>query len=132
VAEDCRRAGKIGIQKMTREMRSRGGRSNKEKGKGIFGRTPEQWSASNREKGILTKKLGVGFFAMTHEEHVAAGRKGGTVSGPGNMRKLSASSRAPEIRAKGRCARWNISRGKPCTCGGHQNSPQSCVSSCIM
>lgn len=91
--------------------------------------------AISREIGIRSKELGRGFFGMTHEEHVAAGLKGGKIGGLKGGRiggKIQGQKNVKSgllLRAAGlggkvqapitNCLRWNIRRGKPCTCGKH-------------
>lgn len=142
------REGKLGVFRLTlKQMKENGhrggttsGNIHKINGTGICGLTLEQRSENGRKGGSITgrmlKERGLGIFGLTREQHKSnsrlGGKKGGTISGRmnaenGHLAKL----RTPEHQLKAArlggliggkvvcCLRWNIRRGKPCTCGKH-------------
>ncbi len=82
------------------------GRMNVERGHLASLRTPEHQREAAHQAGLKTVALGIGI----HAPGVAA--KGGKTTGPTNGHKLGKSG-------IGNCLRWNVRRGKPCTCGHH-------------
>ena len=108
-----------------------GGRKAYENRSGIHGRTIEQRTEDARKGG---KKAGsrtlqnkTGIHGIPQKQHLENCRKGGEVSGrksveSGHMDRIR-SLVTPEIMSEnGRvvsCLRWNIRRGKSCTCGKH-------------
>jgi hypothetical protein len=95
------------------------GRKNKELGRGICGRTPEQRVAAGRRGGFISsricKKKGIGIFGLTPEQRFEACHSSGVaavVSGRlAEMRKrLTPDSHSRSGRRRA-CLRWHVGRG---------------------
>ena len=109
-----------------------GGRSNKENHTGVCGFTHEQYAEAGRKGGHLGgktqgyKNVENGHWVkvamlgnqaalsspLYHQARVEVGRKAHESGQLANIRTL-------EHQKSAACKRWNINRGKPCTCGKH-------------
>ena len=138
---DYENLGRIGIQCIPEEAKRRGRHnSGCMTGPANIRKIPREKKVSNGlTVGHRFARLGIGICGLTKERLAEAGRRSGLKSAqkPGFMAgigRLGGSiggrrgshddhSRAGLIGSLiGNCKRWNIDRGKPCTCGKHPSS----------
>jgi hypothetical protein len=118
-----------GIFSLTPEERkqasSKGGRKAVESGHLAKVRTVEHQREAGRKGG--RKSVESGHLARirapldhTSEHQRRAGCIGGRIGGPVSIRKMPREAKVRGGQISG-CRRWNVNRGKPCTCGQHRN-----------
>jgi len=70
----------------------------------------------NVESGHIQTLAASNRSKMTHEQLSEYGRRGAAAT---NGRHYRDRNFGRTVAVKGRCQRWNINRGKPCSCGHH-------------